>query len=434
MILYRLFNQTTILSFIYLFCGASLHAAEYESVLGFTYKAPDHWMVLSRGNLSQEGIDDAIEVFGKTKGGKLVDDVRAGKKEYLYGRGEMNSSVNDISIQLTQGELLPPLENDIDKCAAIKVRLIEFYQGKFKLERCKVNRSTILKTIESAYQLTDKHISVRQYEFQLTPRIVLVLSSNSQVSSTGEVGNIQESIAKAIRSFFAEYPRLHQKAVTDYSAGNFEAAYDAFVKLADLGDIEAEYNLAVMYELGQGLEQNYQNAFEYFNRAAGKGNILAISGMARLLYHGRGVEQDFFRAQALYKLAAESGLGSAQNTYGAMLLLGKGTEPNPKEAMLWFTKALKQGNSEAAINLEGLYKEGTDAGNPDATHALALLYLNGLTGKQHVEKGLRLLRKAAASSHWASIESLYQIYSGGHYGIEPDLLEADKWAKWRQEE
>ena len=52
-------------------------------------------------------------------------------------------------------------------------------------------------------------------------------------------------------------------AQKDYSEGNFEKAYKEYLILAKYGNNKAQYNLAVMYVKGQGVEINLPKAYAW---------------------------------------------------------------------------------------------------------------------------------------------------------------------------
>ena len=45
-----------------------------------------------------------------------------------------------------------------------------------------------------------------------------------------------------------------------YQAGDYKVAYEGFVELAQAGDPDAMTNVAIMFDNGQGVEQNVRRA------------------------------------------------------------------------------------------------------------------------------------------------------------------------------
>ena len=62
-------------------------------------------------------------------------------------------------------------------------------------------------------------------------------------------------------------------ATLDYHQGHFSKAKQEFLQLAQLGNPDAIYNIAVMYLHGQGVEKNTAQAYAWFSLAADFGLI-----------------------------------------------------------------------------------------------------------------------------------------------------------------
>lgn len=103
-----------------------------------------------------------------------------------------------------------------------------------------------------------------------------------------------------------------------YLKGDYQAAYKEWLPLAELGDVEAQYNLGVMYDEGAGMEQDLAEAAKWYRKAAEQGFMDAQTNLGIMYYHGQGVERDL------------------------------------AEAARWFRKAASQGDSEAAAWLESI--------------------------------------------------------------------------------
>ena len=53
-------------------------------------------------------------------------------------------------------------------------------------------------------------------------------------------------------------------------------------RLAEQGDVLAQYNLGAMYANGEGVPENYVRAYAWFNLAAAQGHEDAVSGKANV--------------------------------------------------------------------------------------------------------------------------------------------------------
>lgn len=107
------------------------------------------------------------------------------------------------------------------------------------------------------------------------------------------------------------------------AAGDFQAAYNEFLPLAERGNPSAQFNLGVMYSVGQGVQKNLATAARWFG------------------------------------LAAEQGYGNAQRNLGVMYTLGQGVEQDFVKGYLWSELSAVQGNKESALLRDTLEKEMT---------------------------------------------------------------------------
>ena len=73
------------------------------------------------------------------------------------------------------------------------------------------------------------------------------------------------------------------KGEAAYEAGDYETALSEFTKAAEDGDVDAQYNLGVMYEHGHGVEQSDLKAGEWYQLAADNGHPEAPTAL-QLLY------------------------------------------------------------------------------------------------------------------------------------------------------
>ena len=75
----------------------------------------------------------------------------------------------------------------------------------------------------------------------------------------------------------------NSKGEEAYAAGNYEVALNEFKKAADQGDMNAQFNLGVMYEHGHGVDQSDLKAAEWYQMAADNGHPEAPMAL-QLLY------------------------------------------------------------------------------------------------------------------------------------------------------
>ena len=116
-----------------------------------------------------------------------------------------------------------------------------------------------------------------------------------------------------------------KKGFEAYNSGDFETALAEWTPLAEQGDVNAQYNLGVMYANGYGVPENDKTAVKW------------------------------------YTLAAEQGLTVGQFNLGAMYDLGDGVPENDKTAVKWYTLASYSGSEKAGENKDKVTKQMTSA-------------------------------------------------------------------------
>ena len=117
--------------------------------------------------------------------------------------------------------------------------------------------------------------------------------------------------------------------------------------IAELGDVEAQFQLGVCYYRGEGVAQDFVEAVRWFHKAAEQGDAPAQYNLGVCYYFGRGVAQDFEEAFQWYRQAAEQGDAKAQFNLAVCYGQGHGVKRNHEEGIKWLRKSAAQGNEEA---------------------------------------------------------------------------------------
>jgi hypothetical protein len=140
-------------------------------------------------------------------------------------------------------------------------------------------------------------------------------------------------------------------ATKAYFSGDYETAYRIIKPLAEQGLPEAQFNLGLMYEKGQGVPQDYAEALKWYRKAAEQGNAKAVKSYRKaaeqgnaedqfnlgLMYDKRqGVPQNYAEAVKWYRRAAEQGFAEAQTNLGIMYFTGQGVPKDYVLAHMWF--------------------------------------------------------------------------------------------------
>lgn len=148
-----------------------------------------------------------------------------------------------------------------------------------------------------------------------------------------------------------------QSALDAVKEQDYFNAYQEFKKLAEAGDRDAQYNLALLYKSGNGVMQNKNTAADWFRKAADQGLPEAEFQIARAYDKGEGVKQSYEYALLWYRKSAEHGNRWAQSNLGVMYAEGQGVKQDLVLAYVWFNLAASQGVGAAFDNREVLAKE-----------------------------------------------------------------------------
>lgn len=98
-----------------------------------------------------------------------------------------------------------------------------------------------------------------------------------------------------------------------YLKGDYQAAFDEWQPLAELGDAEAQYNLGVMFDQGASVEQDLAQAASWYRKAAEQGFLDAQTNLGMMYYRGEGVPTDHQEASRWLQRAANMGDEEAAN-------------------------------------------------------------------------------------------------------------------------
>ena len=133
---------------------------------------------------------------------------------------------------------------------------------------------------------------------------------------------------------------------------------DAVRQPAEQGDVEAQYNLGVLYGMGRGVPLDDAEAARWYRLAADQGHARAQFSLGASYDFGRGVSEDEDEAVRWYRLAADQGEAAAQHNLGFMYAEGRGVVEDADEAVRWYRLAAAQGVTSTQHNLGLVYDNG----------------------------------------------------------------------------
>ena len=100
---------------------------------------------------------------------------------------------------------------------------------------------------------------------------------------------------------------IYRKGVPGVIESNFSESVKLFSQSQELGFLDAQGNLGVLYIYGQGVPKDERKAFALFQDGAEKGNPLCMFFYAMCFEGGVGVDKDWKAARSWYVRAAQGG-------------------------------------------------------------------------------------------------------------------------------
>lgn len=244
-------------------------------------------------------------------------------------------------------------------------------------------------------------------------------------------------------------PNFHT-AYAAYVRGDYKAAHDMWLDLATGGDVDAQFNVAALYDNGWGVERDVEKAALWYGRAAARNVAPAELVLAHMLRRGEIGAPDGEQALRHLRSAAHRGSPRAQFELGVAYDRGVGVTQNYATAAIWYEKAAAQGLTEAIYNLatlfdEGLgapkdhaaalawYRQAARAGNALAENNIGNLHEKGLGVVQDYVRAVEWYAKAAARGLAIAQNNLATMYHLGR-GVARDFKAAARWYRMAAEQ
>jgi TPR repeat protein len=158
-----------------------------------------------------------------------------------------------------------------------------------------------------------------------------------------------------------EYPHalhelglLHEKGLDNLIFKDIGYSVQLYARAAELGYAPSAYRLGECFEFGYlGCTKEALASMHYYAIAARQDNAEACYALSSWYLSG---EVESSEEKALYwaKVAAEKGLPKAEFALGYFAEVGIGRTIDQREAIDWYTKAAKHGDSQAPKRLSAL--------------------------------------------------------------------------------
>ena len=120
--------------------------------------------------------------------------------------------------------------------------------------------------------------------------------------------------------------------IATFEAKEFRRSMQLLQPLAENGNPDAQYRLAVQYQAGLGVVQNPLQAYHWMREAAGQDQGLALHGLGIMYLYGECVEKDEREAANWLQRAADHGLVGSMAALASMYEQGLGVDKDPAKA------------------------------------------------------------------------------------------------------
>ncbi|RHZ83866.1 hypothetical protein Glove_87g189 [Diversispora epigaea] len=137
-----------------------------------------------------------------------------------------------------------------------------------------------------------------------------------------------------------------------------ERKFRQYLKSAEEGDSDAQYNNGVCYGNGIGTIKDEDKAFQWFQKSAEGGSSAGQLNLGNCYLNGIGITKDKGKAFWWYQKSAEGGNHMGQNNLGYCYHNGIGTTKDKKKAFRWYLKSAEGGNSDGQYNVGRRYQYG----------------------------------------------------------------------------
>lgn len=154
-----------------------------------------------------------------------------------------------------------------------------------------------------------------------------------------------------------------------YQAKRYTQAFHLWEPLAQNGDMDAQYNLGLLYMKGLGVGLDERKALEWFHKSAHQGNTDAMYNIGVMFYEGKGAYRSDQSAVEWWKLAADGGNPNGQYNLGVMYAFGIGIGQDTNKAVSLWEAAAKQGHPDAIEMLIRAYHGKVPGSKIDAARA-----------------------------------------------------------------
>lgn len=145
---------------------------------------------------------------------------------------------------------------------------------------------------------------------------------------------------------------LPSKVTTKETATAKPSSIQSLLVAANQGDVQAQYNLGMRYQYGNGVQKSHSKAHRWLDKSAQTGSAQAQYALSLFYQQFAQNQQGTKKALLWLKKAADQDLADAQYSLGMMFKNGTFVYPNAVEARKWLQMASKQGHVAAQLAID----------------------------------------------------------------------------------
>lgn len=127
--------------------------------------------------------------------------------------------------------------------------------------------------------------------------------------------------------------------IAAFEAKEFRRSMQLLQPLAENGNAEAQYRVAVQYQAGLGVVPNALQAFRWMQEAAEQGHGLAMHGLGIMYLYGECVEKNEREAATWLQRGADLGFAGSMAALAGMYEQGLGVEADAEKAKALYEAA-----------------------------------------------------------------------------------------------
>ena len=312
-----------------------------------------------------------------------------GKKSYGYLPKRLKKLVDEIVDEM---ERLPGVSKCYDQWLLLQGKVAAYYHDKLQ-ERIPLSQQKEFRQIKNAVIQEAERLRLGEITFE-------------------EKGLNQQDEPEEYRNASYDYWTLRD-VIRDESLTMEERsdAVSEMDKLAENGDMYAQYLMGKLWRDGPLLITDSVEARYWFKRAAEQGHLVAQYSLAKLYLSDDVEVRDIRLGMNWLYTAAVNGSSYAMHRLAKECLKGKLIEKDTEHAIEWFTRSAERGNSYAQYMLGKLYTAGREVLH-DEEKAAYWLTRSAEQGNQYAQYLLNHLEENRLPSAMLAVTRLLHHMSG----------------------